>query len=370
MDRTGTSQACIRLAWALAATTTIGLAGCGGKTSDETVPGDQSIAKASADAKAGGKPRIVIVTNGNSDWWSAVEKGMKDGGERFGADVEMKRSDGSTERQISLIEEALSIADVKGLAISVVEADAPGIADAIRKVKDAGKVVITIDSDIAPSQAEVRRAYIGTNNTKAGETAGKAAAALRPQGGTVAAYVGTAAAANARERIDGFFAGAGPKFLKPPVEIFEDQADANKAESLAELSISKHPDIDVMLGIYSYNGPRIAAQAAKVPEFRKKVTIVSFDLDEQLVDHLEKGNVDVTVCQNPYEIGYQAVRLLKAIVADDKKTVEEMLPAGKDIVDIPVRVVVPSDASPVKGKDVITIKAMKEWLASKGLKSS
>ncbi len=32
--------------------------------------------------------------------------------------------------------------------------------------------------------------------------------------------------------------------------------------------------------------------------------------------------------------------------------------------------IVPTKDSPVKGDDVIDIKAMKEWLASKGLKSS
>ncbi len=359
----------VRGSWALAAWAGLWLVGCG-KTSDEPVRIDGQPTTASTANKGGANPRIVIVTNGNSDWWSAVEKGMRDGGTKFGADVEMKRNEGSTEGQIRLLEEALSTSDVKGVAISVVEADAPGIADAIRKIKEAGKAIITIDSDIAPSSADARRAYIGTNNGRAGEIAGKAAAALRPQGGKVAAYVGTAAAANARERIDGFFAGAGAKFVKPPVEIFEDQADPNKAQSLAQISITKYPDLDVMLGIYSYNGPRIADEAAKVPAFRKKTTIVSFDLDEQAVEHLEKGNIDVSVCQNPYEIGFQAVKLLKAIVADDKATVDAMLPAGATTFDTGVRVIVPSDASPVKGDNVITIKAMKEWLASKGLKSS
>ena len=69
-------------------------------------------------------------------------------------------------------------------------------------------------------------------------------------------------------------------------------------------------------------------------------------------------------------MGYQGVRLLKAYIEDDKKTVDEMLPGGAKIIDTGVRVIVPSKESPVKGDDVIDIKAMKEWLASKGLKSS
>jgi ribose transport system substrate-binding protein len=348
-------------AWALAALVALIAAGCGGPPEDSP--------KGASTSRGG---RIVLVTNGNSDWWSAVEKGMKDAGTKFSADVEMKRNNegAGTEGQIRLLEEALSASDVKGVAVSAVEADAPGIADAMRKLKEAGKFVITIDSDVSPSAAETRRFYIGTDNAKAGEITGKAAAALRPQGGTVAVFVGTASAANARSRLEGFYVGAGPKFVQPPVEVFEDQHDMNRALSLPEVAIGKHPNVGVMLGLYSYNAPKIAAEVAKVPDFRKKTTVVTFDLDEQAVDHLEKGNIDVSVCQNPYEIGFQSVKLLKALISGDKTTVEAMFPNGATSLDTGVRVIVPTADSPVKAENVITIEDMKKWLASKGLKSS
>jgi ribose transport system substrate-binding protein len=47
-----------------------------------------------------------------------------------------------------------------------------------------------------------------------------------------------------------------------------------------------------------------------------------------------------------------------------------MLPGGATVIDTGVRVIVPTKESPVKGPEVIDIKGMKEWLASKGLKSS
>jgi ribose transport system substrate-binding protein len=241
----------------------------------------------------------------------------------------------------------------------------------MRDLQKSGKVVIAIDSD---GQPDARRAYIGTNNRKAGEVAGKAAAMVRPQGGKTAVFVGTASAANARERREGFFAGAGPAFPQDPEhsEIFEDGGDKNRAQSNVQTAITKHPDLGVLLGLWSYNAPRIAEEVSKFPDFRKKVKVVTFDLDELAVEHLEKGNIDVTVCQNPYEMGYQGVRLLKAFVEDDKATVNEMLPGGATVIDTGVRVIVPSRDSPVKGENmnVIDVKEMKEWLASKGLKSS
>ena len=355
----------------LGLTLVLATGGCGGKAGDGTDGTNGTDVSRPSSGGGASKPRFVLVTNSVSDYWTAAEKGMREAADKLGVEVEMKRNnDATTESQIRLLDEALSATDVKGVAVSVVEAGAPGIADAMNKLKKAGKPVITVDSDVESAAADARRAYIGTNNTKAGEVAGKAAATIRPQGGTVVVFVGTASASNAIERRDGFYAGAGPKFVKPPLETFEDGADMNRAQTFAQTAITKHPDAGTFLGLYSYNGPRIAEEVSKVPDFRKKTTIVTFDLDEQAIDHLDRGNIDVTVVQNPYEIGYQAVRMLKAMSQEDKKTLDEMLPNGATSMDTGVRVIVPTEESPVKGDNVLTIKAMKEWLAAKGLKSS
>jgi ribose transport system substrate-binding protein len=191
---------------------------------------------------------------------------------------------------------------------------------------------------------------------------------LRPQGGKTSVFVGTAAAANARERREGFFAGAGNSFTQ--IEVFEDRTDHARAQSNVETAISKYPDVGVFLGLWSYNAHFIAEEVSKFPELRKKATVVTFDMDELAVDDLSKGKIDATVCQNPYQMGYLGVRLLKAMILKDQKTIDEMLPAGVDTIDTGVRVIVPTKASPVKGDNVIDIDEMKKWLSSKGLKSS
>ena len=244
----------------------------------------------------------MFITNGTSDWWNAVEKGMTDGAKKFGAQVEMRRPDSGAvpADSANLEEDVLSLPDVQGVAISVLEAESPGIADKMRDLQKAGKIVIAIDSD---GQKDARKAYIGTVNTKAGEVAGKAAKMLRPRGGKTVVFVGTAAAANARERREGFFTGAGGLFQQ--VEVLEDGADKSKAQINVQTAISKYPDVGVFLGLWSYNAHLIAEEVAKFPELRKKTTIVTFDMDELAVDDLAKGDIEVTVCQNPYEMGYQ-----------------------------------------------------------------
>lgn len=359
-----------RWVWGFGIVAALAVAGCGGSTE----PAGGSVAgpgTSTPSGKGSGKLNLVFVSNGESDWWAAVEKGMKDGGSELGVNVQLKRNRQQAAGQIKLLEDVLSQPDVHGVAVSVYEANTPGIADALRELQSAGKMVITIDSDISSDQASVRRAYVGSNNARAGEAAGKLAAVLRPAGGGVCVFVGTSSAANARERLDGFFKGAGPKFKR--LEVFDDGADEAKASNNVQNAITKYPDIGVLLGLWSYNGPNIAEQVKASPNIRKKTNVVTFDLDERLVDLMDKGFVDVSVCQNPYEMGYVGVKLLKALLEKDEKTVKELLPDGATH-DTGLRVIVPKSDSPVlknnQGENVITIGEMKKWLASKGLKSS
>jgi ribose transport system substrate-binding protein len=359
-----------RGAWGLAALLGLVLAGgCGDSGKGEA--GGSS--PATAGGKSSARPKIVFVTNSNADWWNAVEKGMEDGGKQFDCEVIMKRNNGETQGQVEKLKEVMALSDVQGVAVSVIEADAPGVLDAMRELQKAGKIVIAIDSDVAPSATEARSAYIGTNNIKAGEAAGRAAAAIRPQGGKVVAFVGTSSAANAREREEGFFKGAGDKFTR--VETWQDGGDHTKAATNVQSAISKTSDLGVLLGLWSYNATAIAGEVRKSPDVRKKASVITFDLDEAAVADISEGFIDATVCQNPYEMGLQGVKVIKALIEKDERTVKEVLPDGKTR-NTGVRVIVPKADSPIlkqnkaKGDDVITIEEMKSWLASKGLKSS
>jgi ribose transport system substrate-binding protein len=343
------------------------MAGCGPASTPGGAGGTGTADGGSSKSASG--PVLAFVTNSNADWWNAVETGMQDGGKEFGCQVRMRRNDSTVDGQINKLRECLTIPGIKGVAVSVLEAESSGIRNAMKELQDSGIIVITIDSDVAASASGCRQAYIGTNNVKAGEVAGRAAALVRPEGGSVDVFVGTAAAANARERSEGFFLGAGPKFTK--ATTWEDGNDFAKNQSNVESALTKNPNLGVVLGLWSYNAPIIAEVVASSAGAREKLSVITFDLAEAAVAHLEKGQIDVSVCQNPYEMGFQGVKLLKALIEKDEKTIAEVLPDGKSR-DTGVRVIVPTDESPAKklDADVITIEEMKKWLESKGLKSS
>jgi ribose transport system substrate-binding protein len=113
---------------------------------------------------------------------------------------------------------------------------------------------------------------------------------------------------------------------------------------------------------------------------RKDYSIVVFDAEPIAIKEIENGNIDAMVVQNPYQMGYQGVRLLKALYESDQKTVREMLPhhsqTDGDLYDTGLKIVVPNGQSPLKREmfgpktDFQTLDTFKSWLAKYRLEGS
>jgi len=299
------------------------------------------------------KKRIVILTNGTSPFWDAAKRGALDASEEFkldeaGYEVVVDTNDFKVEGQITKLKGYANSSDVVAVGISVTDASNQAIADEMAKLRAAGIKVLAIDSDVAPEHAEKARfAYLGTNNVKGGQELGKAAKGLRPQGGRYAAFVGLKSAANAKERTSGFAEGAGDKFTQG--KYLGDMGDANEARK-SVIDALEDPEITTLVGIWSYNTPAIVDVVGKQPD-PTRFTVVGFDAEPNAITHMAEGKVHAMVVQNPYEMGYQGVRLLKALVVDDQETIKEMLPShgqpGGDIYDTGLKVVVPDEGSPL-----------------------
>ncbi len=262
--------------------------------------------------------RIVLITNGTSPFWDPMEVGMRKAAEELGCEAISRRpTTDSPAVQRQIIEE-YQAQKVDGIGISVIESDTIG--PVIDELMNSGIQVITFDSDAASSK---RIAYIGTNNFEAGKAAGEAAKQLLPEGGKVYGFVGNQNAPNARERIAGFKeAVKGTNIVL--VDVFDDNKDPAKARANVENVLQAHKDVKMLLGLFSYNGPQIAA-AVKEAGVRDKVKILCFDAEPETINHLRRGEIDATVVQKPYEFGYRSVQLLHKIITlgDVQKALEE-----------------------------------------------
>ena len=108
--------------------------------------------------------------------------------------------------------------------------------------------------------------------------------------------------------------------------------------------------------------------------------MVTFDAEPIAIEQMGEGHIDAMVVQNPYDMGFQAVRLLKAMVEKDESVIKEMFPnqgqPDGDLFDTGLKVVVPDEGSPLKQEmfesnvQFLKLKAFKDWLAQYDLKGS
>ncbi len=112
-----------------------------------------------------------------------------------------------------------------------------------------------------------------------------------------------------------------------------DLTDRARAKQNVEDTLIRYPDINCLVGLWSYNGPAILS-AVKDANKQGQVPIVCFDEEEDTLQGIADGAIHATVVQQPYEFGYQSVRILAALARGDKS----VIPADK-IFNIPVKII-------------------------------
>ncbi len=260
--------------------------------------------------KSGGK-RLAFVTNNASDFWTIARKGTEKADEELpDVSVEFKiPGDGTAAEQKRIIDDLLA-KGIEGIAISPVD---PANQTELINQTAAQTLVVTQDSDAPNSQ---RAVYVGTDNVAAGRQAGELLKETLPDGGKIVIFVGKLDAQNAKERLDGIKQViAGTK-----IEILDsrtDDADHTRAKANAADSLVKYPEAAAFVGLWSYNGPAIL-NAIKEAGKIGKVKIVCFDEEDQTLAGVKAGEIAGTVVQQPYEFGYQAIKMMKRILDGDR----------------------------------------------------
>jgi len=295
---------------ALAATIAVGC----NKTESESSSSSNSKAGSASrvhTVPAGTPLKLAFVTNNASDFWKIAAAGVHKYEQEAGVKVDIKMPPTGTVAEQKQILENLLSQGYNGIAISVI-APADETAELDGAVKKTN--LICHDSDAAASK---RLAYIGTNNYEAGKTLGNEIVKLLPQGGKMAVFVGTFSADNAQQRLKGIE----DTIKGHNIEIIarkEDNKDANKARSNVENVINAFPDVSLLCGLWSYNGPAIAS-AVDAAGKKGKIQVACFDEEDGTLDGIKGGVVACTVVQKPFEFGYQSSKMLHDLAYDGEK---------------------------------------------------
>jgi ribose transport system substrate-binding protein len=293
------------------------IVGCSKSSTSTPSPGRSGSSSGTSEKR----PSVAYVTNGVASFWVIAESGVKKGGEEFDADVEVLMPAEGISDQKRMIEDLLT-KGVDGIAVSPIDPENQN-----ELFNKAAKYtnLITHDSDAPDSD---RLCYIGMDNYLAGRMCGDLVKEAMPEGGKVAIFIGRLEQDNARRRRQGVIDSVlerskdASRFDPPDAEIKEgkwhivgtytDQFDRAQGKANAEDAMSRHPDLDGMVGLFAYNPP-LMLEALKQADKLNKVKVIAFDEADETLQGIKDGTVYGTVVQNPFEYGRQSVRILAGL---------------------------------------------------------
>ena len=264
--------------------------------------------------------QLAFVTNNASDFWTIARKGTEKADTEFNdVTVEFRiPSDGTAAEQKRVVDDLLA-KGIDGMAISPVDPD-----NQTQLINETAKqvLVVTQDSDAPNSN---RAFYVGTDNVAAGRQAGQLIKEALPQGGKIMLFVGKLDARNAQERQQGIresLQGSNVQII----DVRTDDTDRVRAKSNVSDTLVRYSDVSALVGLWSYNGPAIlnaVREANKVGQ----VKIIAFDEEDETLAGVKEGSIYATVVQQPYEFGYQAIKLMHQALNGDTSGV----PASKQV---------------------------------------
>lgn len=297
-----------------------------------------------------GKPAYSFITNGAVEFWNHAEAGCEKAAEDLGVSVSVQKPKDITE-QTRMLEDAITRGS-NGVAISPI--NPANQTETLNHVADAMPLV-THDSDAPESN---RLVYIGMNNYDAGYMCGELVLKALPDGGEIMLFIGRLDQDNAQFRRQGCIDAIlgrekDPSRRDPPSATPEseggkykilgtltDNFDEVKAKANAEDALTRHPELDAMVGLFEYNPPMILEALDRSGKLGK-VQVVAFDENDGTLQGIVDGHVIGTVVQDPYMYGYKSIEVLHAL--HQGKT--DVIPEGK-FIDVPARVIDKANVEP------------------------
>ena len=216
---------------------------------------------------------------------------------------------------LDLARQLLACRGGDAMGIAVVAVDAPEVRDAIAQLDADGIAVVTVVSDVTPSQ---RACFIGPDNVAAGRVAasllGRFVGGRR---GHVLTVAGRMTLRDHAERRLGFaevMARDFPNLTLLPVA--EGLDDGTVTEPLVAAALRTFPDL---VGLYSMGaGNRGIARALEVAGQATDVIAVGHELTPFMREALLTGTFDAAINQDPAGEVRRAVQTLKALADGDE----------------------------------------------------
>ncbi|MDL5049123.1 substrate-binding domain-containing protein [Oscillatoria amoena NRMC-F 0135] len=265
------------------------------------------------------KIQIAVIPKGTThEFWKSIHAGAKQAAKELSSpekSVEiiwqgpLKEDD--REQQVQVVESFLS-RGVQGMVLAPL--DAKALVAPAEQVISAGIPVVIFDSDL---DSDRPASTVATDNYKGGQMAARELGKLLDGKGDIAVLRYAVGSASTEAREKGFFDVIAAEF--PQIKIVSgDQYAGPTRETAYQASqnlLSRHGKS--IVGIYTPNESSTAGMILALRDAGRsggKIRHVGFDSGELLVDALQKGDVQALVVQDPFKMGYLAVKTMNAVI--------------------------------------------------------
>ncbi|MFI6738408.1 sugar ABC transporter substrate-binding protein [Nonomuraea sp. NPDC050451] len=267
---------------------------------------------------ASATPKVGLITKTETNpFFVKMKEGAQKSAQANGMELMTAagKFDGDNASQITAIENMVA-AGVKGILIT--PSDTKAIVPAVKKARDAGVLVIALDTPTDPQDAT--DALFATDNLKAGELIGQyAKAAMAGKPAKIATLDLAPGITVGQLRHDGFLKGYGIAEGDPSIVCSQDtRGDQAKGQTAMENCLQKAPDINL---VYTINEPAAlgAYTALKAKGREKDVLIVSVDGGCTGVKAVQSGEIAATSQQYPLKMAEDGVKAVSEFAKSGKK---------------------------------------------------
>ena len=269
------------------------------------------VAVAGAACNRSSKKRIGVVPKATAHvFWQSVHAGAEAAGREADIEIDWKGPAAETDfsRQIEIVDSMIN-ARLDGIVLAPTEATS--LVSVVERAAREGIPLTIFDSGIKTEQYV---SYVSTNNHAAGGLAAQAMGELLAGKGTIAIVKMVPGSSSTMERGAGFEETLARDFrgIRKVAEQFC-MSDRAKALAVTENMLTAHPDLSALFA--SAEPATVgAAQALKSRGLTGKVRMVGFDASDSIEKDLRDGVIDALVVQDPFNIGYEAVRTVIAAI--------------------------------------------------------
>lgn len=284
--------------------------------------------------KTDGKLTIAVIPKSmGGDFWETVRKGCEDAQKEFGVEMRYQGTQSETEiaEQKKIIENMVAL-KVDGMCIAPLNFDASK--GAVESVSAAKIPVVIFDSDV---NTQNRVSFVATKNLRGGQIAAEHLVKLLGGKGNVVVLRYLQGTGSTEERAKGFIDTAKAGGLTILADPYPDDGSipgCKKAASNALAKYKKDNKLEVD-GIFACNLYSASGMLSALDDLRKsgvevKAQFVGFDSAGDLVRGLKEDRCAALVVQNPYKMGYLAVKTLVQHLRGEK--VEASVDTGAELV--------------------------------------